>query len=462
MYAKNRKFATLIKFFQMNITKENIDVLNAVVTIEVGPADYEKRVEDAIKKAQRQASLPGFRPGKVPTGMIKKMYGKSVLADELNKILNDGINNYIVENKIEILGNPLPKTDEQVDWENGKDFTFKYDLGLAPAFEVEVSDKTAFTYEVVKIDNDLIDKYVKDVRKNYGKPTNPEVAEDRDVVFVDINELDETGAIKAGGIFKSTSIGIDRLKSEAAKQKLVGVKKDDKIVINCKALYAEPVELSISLGIDKELAETLTSDLQLTVKNIARMDDAELNEELFTKVYGDGSIKTEEEFRNKVKEELATMFAQDSDRKFFTEVEKTLVDTINPALPEDFLKRWLMAVNDKPVTMEQLNTEFDAWARSMKWKLIENKIIKGNNLIVTTEEATEEAKRFVRSHFARYGQTPDDQEVEKVAADILQKDKEAEKIYENLYYSKILGLFKGKYKLNNKELSYNEFFGIKE
>ena len=446
----------------MNITKENIDVLNAVVTIEVGPADYEKRVEDAIKKAQRQASLPGFRPGKVPTGMIKKMYGKSVLADELNKILNDSINNYIVENKIEILGNPLPKSDEQVDWENGKDFTFKYDLGLAPAFEVEVSDKTSFTYEVVKIDNDLIDKYVKDVRKNYGKPTNPEVAEERDVVFVDINELDETGAIKAGGIFKSTSIGIDRLKSEVARQKLIGAKKEDKIVINCKALYAEPVELSISLGIDKELAETLNCDLQLTVKNIARMDDAELNEELFTKVYGDGSIKTEEEFRNKVKEELASMFAQDSDRKFFTEVEKTLVDTINPALPEDFLKRWLMAVNDKPVTMEQLNTEFDAWARSMKWKLIENKIIKGNNLSVTNEEATEEAKRFVRSHFARYGQVPEEQEVEKTAASILQKDKEAEKIYENLYYTKILGLFKSKYKLNNKELSYNEFFGIKE
>jgi trigger factor len=446
----------------MNITKENIDVLNAVVTIEVGPADYEKRVEDAIKKAQRQASLPGFRPGKVPTGMIKKMYGKSVLADELNKILNDSINNYIVENKIEILGNPLPKSDEHVDWENGKDFIFKYDLGLAPAFEVEVSDKTAFTYEVVKIDNDLIDKYVKDVRKNYGKPTNPEIAEERDVVFVDINELDETGAIKAGGIFKSTSIGIDRLKNEVAKQKLIGAKKEDKIIINCKDLYAEPVELSISLGIDKELAETLTCNLQLSVKNIARMDDAELNKELFTKVYGDSSIKTEEEFRNKVKEELASMFAQDSDRKFFTEVEKTLVDTINPALPEDFLKRWLMAVNDKPVTMEQLNAEFDAWGRSMKWKLIENKIIKGNNLSVTAEEATEEAKRFVRSHFARYGQIPEEQEVEKTAISILQKDKEAEKIYENLYYTKILGLFKSKYKLNNKELSYNEFFGIKE
>jgi trigger factor len=446
----------------MNITKENIDNLNVVVTIEIGPSDYEKRVDDAIRKIQHKASIPGFRPGKVPAGMIKKMHGKSVLADELNKILSDGINNYIVENKLEILGNPLPKADDKIDWENGKAFTFKYDLGLAPAFEVEVSDKTAFTYEVVKIDNELIDKYVKDVRKNYGKPSNPEVAEERDVVFVDINELDEAGEIKAGGIFKSTSIGIDRLKSEVAKKKLIGVKKEDKVVINCKEMYAEPVELSVTLGIDKEVAETLNCNLQLSIKNIARMDDAEMNEELFNKVYHDGSIKTEEEFREKVKQELASMFVQDSDRKFFTEVEKTLIDTINPALPEEFLKRWIIASNDKPVTIEQLNEEFGSWGRSMKWKLIENKIIKNNNLTVTADEATEEAKRFVKSHFARYGQAPDDAEVEKTAVTLLKDEKQVEKIYDGLYYAKILNLFKSKYKLNNKEVSYNEFFGIKE
>ncbi|HEX7414090.1 MAG TPA: trigger factor, partial [Bacteroidia bacterium] len=387
----------------MNITKENIDGLNAVVTVEIGPSDYEKRVDDAIKKIQLKASIPGFRPGKVPAGMIKKMHGKSVLADELHKMLNDGINNFIVENKLEILGNPLPKADEKNEWEIGKAFTFKFDLGLAPAFEVEISDKTAFTYEVVKIDNELIDKYVKDVRKNFGKPTNPEVAEERDVVFVDINELDETGAIKAGGIFKSTSIGIDRLKSELGKQKLTGVKKEDKVIINCKDLYTDAVELAVSLGINKEEAEALNCNLQLSVKNIARMDDADLNEELYTKVYGDGSIKTEEEFRTKIKEELASMFMQDSDRKFYDEVEKYLLDTINPALPEEFLKRWIMAENEKPVTIEEVSADFAKFSRSMKWQLIENKIINRHHLKVTKEEATEEAKRSVRSYFARYG-----------------------------------------------------------
>ncbi len=446
----------------MNISKQDLDVLNAVVTIEVGPADYEQRVEDALKKVQRQASMPGFRPGKVPVGMVKKMYGKNILADELNKMLNESIHKFITDNKLDILGNPLPKADDQVDFESGKNFTFKYDIGLAPAFDVEVSDKTAFDYLQVKVDDALIDKYVKDVRKNYGTPVNPEVAGEKDVVFVDINELDENGAIKAGGIFKSTSLGLDRLKSEVAKKKLIGAKKEDKITMTNKELYADPIEASVGLGIDKEVAENLNCNLQLTVKNIARMEDAEMNEELFSKVYGEGKIKTEEEFRAKIKEELGKMFEQDSDRKFYETVEKTLVEKINPQLPEEFLKRWLMAVNDKPVTLEQIENEFESWSRMMKWKLIENKIVKNNNLNVTREEMLEEAKRFVRSQYARYGQTPDEAEVEKVAADIIKKEKEAEKIAENVFYVKSLDLFKNKFKLNKKDVTYNEFFGIKE
>jgi trigger factor len=446
----------------MNISKQDVDVLNAVVTIEVGPSDYAQRVEDALKKVQKHANMPGFRPGKVPAGMVKKMYGKNVLADELNKILNDSIHKYITENKLEILGNPLPKTDEQVDFIDGKNFTFKYDIGLAPAFDVVVDDKTEFDYQVVKVDDALIDKYVKDVRRNYGTPVNPEAAGEKDVVFVDINELDETGNIKPGGIFKSSSLGLERLKSEVAKKKLIGAKKEDKIVMTNKELYADAIDASVGLGIEKEVAENLNCNLQLTVKNIARMEDAELNEELFNKVYGEGTVKTEEEFRNKIREELGKMFAQDSDRKFYENVEKTLVEKINPALPEDFLKRWLMAVNDKPVTLEQIENEFESWSKMMKWKLIENKIVKNYDLRVTQEEMLEEAKRFVHSQYARYGQTPDEAEVEKVATDILKKDKEAEKVAENVFYTKSLQLFKDKFKLNKKDVTYNEFFGIKE
>jgi trigger factor len=444
----------------MNITKKDISALNAELSITLAPTDYETRVTDAIKKVQKQAAMPGFRAGKVPVGLIKKQYGKSILVDEINKILNDTLYTYINENKIEILGNPMPKEDSTVDFDNQTEWTFNYELGLTPQFDVKLDNSQAFTYNTVKIDEELVEKYLKDVKRNYGKPSNPDVAEAKDVLYIDIVELDADNNIVAGGIFKSTSIGIDRLKNEAAKAKLVGAKKEDKIVISANELYDSAVDKSISLGIDKEVAETFNANLQLTVRNIARMEDAELNQELFDKLYGAGTINSEAEFIEKIKSELALMFAQDTDRKFVETVEKTLVEKLNITLPDEFLKRWLMSVNEKPLTKEQLEAEYPSYAKSMQWKLIENKIIKNNNIAVTADEAKEEAKVYIRSQFARYGQAPDETEVSKIADSILQKEQEAQKIFEGLYSKKVLDVLKTNCKLETKEVSYNEFFGI--
>lgn len=446
----------------MNITKKDIDALNAELSITLAPQDYEERVNDAIKKVQKQAAMPGFRAGKVPVGLIKKQYGKSILVDEINKILNDSLYNYINNNKIEILGNPMPKADSAVDFDNKTEWTFDYELGLSPQFDLKLDNSQSFTYNTVKVDDELVEKYLKDVKRNYGKPSNPEVAEEKDVLYIDIVELDADGSIKPGGVFKSTSIGIDRLKNEAAKAKLTGAKKEDKIVINANELYDSAVDKSMSLGIDKEIAESFDANLQVTVKNIARMEDAELNQELFDKLYGAGNVNSEEEFREKIKGELGMMFAQDTDRKFVETVEKTLVDKLDIRLPDEFLKRWLMAVNEKPLTKEQLEAEYPSYARSMQWKLIENKIIKDNSITVTADEAKEEAGRFIRSQYARYGQTPDEAEVAKIADSILSKQDEAQKIYEGLYSQKVLNLLKTNCKLDTKEVSYNEFFGISE
>lgn len=442
----------------MNISKHDIDSLNAEIKINVTPADYEARVAEAIKKVQRQASMPGFRPGKVPNGLIKKQYGTQIMVDEINKLLNDTIHKYIEENKIDILGNPLPKDQTTVDFEKQKEFEFVYQVGLAPQFNVNLDSNHTFTFKTVKVDDELVEKYVKDVRRNYGKPHNPEVAGEKDVVFVDINELDETGAIKPGGIFKSTSVSAERIKNESAKSKILGVKKEDKVVISIDELYENALDKSVSLGIDKETAEHTHCNLQLTVKNIARLEDAELNQELFDKVYGAGNVTSEEEFRNKIREELALMFNADSERFLKTEVEKQLVDKLNLKLPDEFLKRWLMAVNEKPVTQEELEKDYPNYAKAMQWRLIENKIIKDNEIKVDAEEATEEAKMFIRGEYARYGQAAQDEDVEKIAKDLLSKEKEAQKIFENLYSKKVLNLIKEKCTLQTKELSYEEFF----
>lgn len=442
----------------MNITKKDIDSLNAEITISVTPTDYEPKVKEGIKKVQRQAAMPGFRPGKVPEGLIKKQYGTQIMVDEINKLLNDSIYKFIEENKLDILGNPLPKQETTVDFENQKDFEFTYQIGLAPQFDVQLSNSVSFNYKTVKIDDELVEKYVKDVRRNYGKPVNPEVATDKDVVFVDINELDETGAIKAGGVYKSTSIGLDRMKNEPAKEKLIGVKKEDKIIVNANDLYETALDKSVSLGIDKEVAENFNANLQLTVKNIARLEDAELDQDLFDKIYGPGTVTTEEEFRNKIKHELGLMFQVDADRFLQQEIEKTLVEKLGLALPDSFLKRWLMAVNEKPISEEQLEKEYPMYAKSMQWKLIENKIIKNNNIVVTPEEATDEAKAYIRSEYAKYGQQAEEEEVNKIAATLLSKEKEAQKIFENMYTRKVLELVKSTCSLNTKEVSYDDFF----
>lgn len=452
----------LFKKNNMNISKKDINALNAELSITLTPADYETKVDNAIKKVQKQAAMPGFRPGKVPVGLIKKQHGKSILVDEINKILNEALYNYINENKIEILGNPMPKEDSTIDFDNQTEWTFNYELGLSPQFDVKLDNSQSFVYNTVKIDDELVEKYLKDVKRNYGKPSNPEVAEAKDVLYIDIVELDADNNVVAGGIFKSTSIGIDRLKNEAAKAKLTGAKKEDKIIINANELYDSAVDKSISLGIDKEVAEKFDANLQLTVRNIARMEDAELNQELFDKLYGAGNINSLEEFKEKIKSELALMFAQDTDRKFVETVEKTLVEKLNIALPDDFLKRWLMAVNEKPLTKEQLEAEYPAYAKSMQWKLIENKIIKNNNIAVSIDEAKEEAASYVRSQFARYGQVPEDKEVLKIVDGILGKQEEAQKIFEALYSKKVLDVLKTTCKLDTKEVSYNEFFGINE
>ena len=442
----------------MNITKTDIDSLNAEIAISVTPSDYEPIVSDALKKVQKKITMPGFRPGKVPAGLVKKQYGTQVLVDELNKLLDSTIYKYIQENNLEILGNPLPKDQANVDFEKQTNFEFIYQVGLAPKFSVDLNNNQTFTYKTVKIDDELVEKYVKDVKRNYGKPLNPEVAGEKDVVFVDINELDESGNIKPGGIFKSTSISYERLKNEEAKAKILGVKKDDKLVINVNALYDTALDKSVSLGVDKEEAETLNCDLQLIVKNIARLEDAELNQELFDKVYGEGKVNSEEEFKNKIREELGLMFNADADRFLKTEVENTLVEKINIQLPDSFLKRWISVANEKPIEQEQLEQEYPNYSKSMKWKLIENKIIKDHEIKVNVEEAKEEAKAFIKSEYARYGQAASEEDLEKISKDILSKEKEAQRIFENIYSKKVLDLIKEKCTLQAKEVPYEDFF----
>lgn len=445
----------------MNITKQDIDQLNAVLKVKVGPEDYKERVEKALREYQKKVNMPGFRPGKVPPGMIKKMYGKSILVDEINKLLSDSLYKYIRENQIDVLGNPLPKHEEAqgIDWDNQEEFEFSYDLGLSPQFDVSISDKDKFTMDVVKIDDEMVEKYVNDIRRSYGKPGNPDVAEDKDLLFGDFVELDANGEILAGGIFKSSSIAIDRVKNEEIKSKLIGLKKDDKVILEAAKLSENPADLAAMLGIDKAQAEEIKSSFQFTVKSLARMEPAALDQALFDRIYGAGKVTSEEEFRNKIREELANMFRGEAERKLRNKIQLALLDKVNVQLPDDFLKRWLVAVNEKPVTFEQVSAEYDQYSQGLKWQLIENKLLRENNITVSEEEALEYTRNLVNGQFKRYGKMDaDDEELTAAAKEVLKKESEAKKIYDNLYDQKLMQFFKEKFTIETNEISYDDFY----
>ena len=444
----------------MDIIQENIDEVNAVLKVKVTENDYLPKVENELKNYQKKANIPGFRPGKVPAGMIKKRFFKPIMVEEINKLLADSVNSYLNENKIEMLGNPLPKRDDNniIDWDNQKDFEFTYEMGLAPKFTVELSGKDKFTYATVKVDEDLISKYVTDIARRYGKVEEAEVSADSDLLNGDFVELDANGEILPGGIFKTGSLFLDKVKDEATKKALIGIKKDDKVILDAQHLSENKVDLAALLGVDKEKAETLNCKIQFTVKSITRLGASEINQELFDKLYGPGSITTEEEFRLKIKDELASMFVNDSDRKFYNDVVDHLMKKISFNLPHEFLKRWILNTNDKPITPEQLEVEYDNYSQAMKWQLIENKIIKDNNIKVTNEELIEDMKAAILSQYGQMGFQPTDEQMDETVKRVLKNEEEAKKAFEKLYGQKVMDLFKTTFTLENKELAYDEFF----
>lgn len=444
----------------MNITQENIDELNAVVKVKVTPEDYTDKVETALKSYQKKASMPGFRPGKVPPSLVKKMYGKSVLAEEINRILSDSIYKYIQENKIDVLGNPLPKEDNNnVDFDTQKEFEFEFDMALAPQFKLDLDAGHKFTEYKVAADEKLIDGYVSDMTRRYGKIAPTDAASDGDLIYGDFVELDANGEIVPGGIFKSSTMFLDTPVKENQKV-LVGAKAEDKFDLEPKQISGNAKDLAAKLGIEEQQAEGLTNKFRFTVKSINRLLPAELNAELFEKTYGPGVVNTPEEFRAKIAEELQGMFVRDSETRLRNDITAELLSKTNLTLPDAFLKRWLVYANEKPVTMEQVEAEYPMYARQLRWQLIENKLIRDNNITVTPDEASEHVKNILRGNFAKYGRNPDevsDEELTATAKRVLEKEEEGKKIFEELYAQKLMSLYRTKFTIKEKEVSSDEF-----
>jgi trigger factor len=442
----------------MNISKENIDSLNAVLKIELSAADYQERVATVLADYRKTADMPGFRKGKVPMGVVKKRYGIPVKVEEINKILSDSVSKFIVDEKLDILGNPLPKESAQIDWERQEEFVFEYELGLAPIFEVKLSKKNKLDLYKIKADKAMIDRYAEDIAKRYGKMSSPEKVEEKDLVYGTFQELDADGSAVEEGITNQASVSLDAVKTKKLKNEFIGSEKGAVIVLDPKKSFENDTDAAAMLNIDKEAYAALNAKFSFTIDNISRMEPAELNVELYDKIYGEGVVKNEKEFREKITAESENMFVGEADRKFQNDAVDYLLEKTSFDLPEEFLKRWMQTVSEKPVTIDEIEKDFEGYKKSLKWQIIENKIAKENEISVSREEAVAETKKLITAQMAQYGQlSPEEEQLEQYAQQVLANKEEEKNIYDRLFSSKMTAFFKESFKINEKEISYEKF-----
>lgn len=445
----------------MNVLRQDLDALNAVLTVKINPEDYQPKVKAAVEKYRRTAKIPGFRPGHVPQGLIQKQYGKAFLVEELNKLANDALYKFIIENKLDILGNPIPKenTDVVGSFDQPSDFEFAFEIGFSPALDLPLNDKSKFDYYTVNVDKTLIDKQVEDLQRRYGKLTSVDTVADKDMVLGKFEELNEDGSVKEAGISHSTTISLEFLNDANSIKILVDKKVNDTFELDPNSVSKG--DKATLLGVKEEDLSSIGSKFQFTITDIKRMELASLDEFLFEKLYMDGEVKTEEDLRNRVKTDLEGMFSNDSERILTRDVYQYLNNETKTEFPEAFLKRWIKLSSEKPIADEDLEKEFDAYLKSLKWQLIQTKIFKDNNIQLNNEEVLTYTKSLLVGNYAQYGiPAPDDAELTETAQRLLKNKEQANGIYDRLAEQKLTDFFKNTVNLNTKSISYDEFVEI--
>lgn len=448
----------------MNITQEKVDDLNAIVKITIAPEDYTPKVEKALKEQAKKANLPGFRKGMVPVAHMKRMYGKSILVEEINNTLNETLSKHLTDNKVEILGQPLPVMDDSKEfkWDNTDEFEFTYEIGLAPKVDIEVSSKDKFTKYNVKADAETLEARIKNIRKSYGKMTNPDVAIEGDILFADLAQLSPDGEVFEGGITATGSVRLDLITDKKILKSLVGLKKDAIVELDLqKAFDNNEAVIAKLLNIGEEDAKDLKSNFQVTVKNVNRLEESDLNQEFYDKIFGPDVVSDEAGFKAKITEEIETMFQQDADRKLQNDIYTQLTEQTKMQLPEEFLRKWLKATNEK-LSDEELDQGFADFTKNLKWTLIENKIITDNEIKIEYKDVFETAKQRLDAQFRMYSPQPmPEEQLAQYTATFLQEKENANRIFDEVKAMKVFDYIQSTATLNEKEIEYNKFVELK-
>ena len=443
----------------MKITQGKAKNMMTTIKIEVTESDYSEKVTDILKRYRKDAVVPGFRKGKTPMSIIEKQYKTSVVVDEVNKLLQDSLYKHITENKVKVLGSPMPLSDNEIDWKNNSDFIFEYEVGLAPEFDVKISKKDKLDFYKIEADKKLVDNYCNDIAKRYGKMSNPSKSIAGDLVYCLIQQLDSNGNIDSSGISNEATVSIDTIKEKKYQKMFIGVEPDVKFNLNVKKVFSNKSDLSAMLKISQGELENLSNDLfEFTIIRINRLAPAVFDNELFNKVYPDGKVKNLKEFKNKIKEEAEKSFEVESDRMLKNDVVLYLVDKIKFDLPDEFLMKWLVKSSEKPLTIDQVKQDYPQYSKSLKWQLIENKILEEHKLKVDNDDLINFTKEIVKKQMQQYGQAiSDDKQIADIAENILKNEDERKRISNQLFDEKTLVIYKELFKLNQKSISYDDF-----
>ena len=437
----------------MDITKEQIDDLNAIVKVAITKEDYSEKVSQILNDYRKKANIPGFRKGHVPMGLVKKQYGKAVLVDEVNKLLQDSLHKYLTEEKIDVLGNPLPKPQEDFNWD-AEDFSFEFELGLTPSFEVNLKGKKAITHYNIVADKKMIDGQLENIRKQYGKLVAKDNVEEGD-------ELTGTFTNADNEIENKTTFGLEKIKGKKNLEKFLAAKPGDVLNFKTKNLVKETQDLINLLKIQQDQATDLNIDIEFKLEEVNKRELADLDQDLFDKLFGKDAVTSEDEMKNKIKEDAEKQFVQQSDQKLLNDMTEHLVSNTKFDLPSDFLKRWIQTTGENPLTEEQANEEYEKSEKGLRYQLIEGKIIAENDLQVNFDELKEFAKGFIKVQMAQFGQTnPSDEDVENIVSRVLSNQDEVKRLSEQLMSQKLVSLYKEKANIKTKNVSYDDF--IKE
>lgn len=443
----------------MNTIQEKINKLQSIIKVSVYKEDYQENVDKILKDYRKKAVMPGFRKGKTPMSIIEKQYKTSVLVDEVNKLLQNELYRYISEENLKILGSPMPKNGQEIDWLNETKFDFEFEIGLSPEIDIKISKKDKIIYYKIEADDKIINKHAEDIAKRYGKMTNSNLSTNGDLIFCLIEQLDDNGEILENGIKNEATVSMDFISNKKSKEKFIGVKKDDKFKLNVRNTFSNNSDLAAMLNIkNKELDNLNLEYFQFTVKNISKLEPAVMNKELFDKIYEKGTVRTLKDFKLKIKEETEHSFQTESDRMLKNDVVNYLIKKNKFDIPDDFLKQWLVHNSEQSISLEKVDEEYDMYSKSLKWQLIENNILENFNITISQEELEEHTKYLISMQMKQYGQPdPDDNKMNEIVSSILNKDEERKRVHDQIYDIKTLKLYKETFKLVEKTISYDEF-----